>query len=268
MWNNSKQNNVMKLKLLLGTLMLSAIAANAQLTSINENFESYTTGTSSLPQNNWNKVTTGPMVYIDGTTNKYLQGYAFFYPNTAYYAVSPQIVAPNGTQTLSFKTAQTTGSAGIGTIEVGLVASPTDMSTFTSLGSATTLSSTTDQTITLNVPASAYQYIAFKFISTVTHGAFHIDDVVLTAAATLGVSDNVKATNTIKFAVNDENTALHFTTKKDPKNIRIYSATGQKVAEGKLNNQRFGISQLQPGVYYIMIESAEGTVTTSKFIKN
>ncbi|WP_370898067.1 T9SS type A sorting domain-containing protein [Chryseobacterium gossypii] len=257
----------MKVKLLLGALVFSTVTANAQLASINENFETFTTGTTSLPQNGWGKVTTGPMVYIDGTTNKYLQGYSFFFPNTAYYAVSPQIVAPNGSQTLTFTAAQTTGSAGAGTIEVGLVASPSDMSTFTSLGAPVTLSSTTEQTITLNVPSSAYQYLAFKFVSTVAHGAFHIDNVVLTAATTLGVSDQIKSADNIRFAVNSENSALEFVAKKEPKNIDIYSTAGQKVAEGKLQDRKFDISSLQTGVYYIIIETAEGAAVRSKFIK-
>ncbi len=39
------------------------------------------------------------------------------------------------------------------------------------------------------------------------------------------------------------------------------------LAEGKLKGQTFDISALQTGVYYIIIETAEGSVVKSKFIK-
>ncbi|MDH6253153.1 hypothetical protein M2347_002880 [Chryseobacterium sp. H1D6B] len=258
----------MKLKLLFTALAFSSITANAQLASINESFDSFNTGSANpLPQNGWTSVLSGQRIYPDAPAgNKYLQAYTFFSPNIAFYAVTPQIAAPNGSKTLSFSTALTTGSGGEGSIQAGLVASNTDMSTFTPLGNAVTLTSTTLQTLSYTVPASSSQYIAFKFIGNVAHAAILIDNVVYNTA-TLGVSDNVKNSDNIKFAVNQENTALQFVTKKDPKSIQVYSAGGQKVAEGKLNNQRFDISQLHTGVYYITVEGNEGAITKSKFIK-
>jgi hypothetical protein len=60
---------------------------------------------------------------------------------------------------------------------------------------------------------------------------------------------------------------LEFVTKKELKKIEIYSAAGQKTAEGQLKGQRFDISGLQTGVYYMLVETAEGSVVKSKFIK-
>ena len=269
----------MRLKLLLGTLMFTAFTANAQVASINETFNSFTTGTGSLPQNGWSTVIPAssnpnnpswvPMLTVEPAAgNNFVQAYSFFAGSKAFYLITPQIVAPTGTQTLSFSSGLIGGTpGGTGTLEVGLVASPTDMSTFTPIGTPVSLTSSTDTTTTFNVQQSTYQYIAFKFTASTVHVALRMDDVVLTSASTLGVSDKAKKKDNLQFAVNSENTALEFVTVKAPKNIQIYSTTGQKATEGKLNGQRFDISTLQTGVYYILIETAEGSVVKSKFIK-
>ncbi|CAM3138146.1 hypothetical protein DRF59_19655 [Chryseobacterium flavum] len=264
----------MKLKLLLGSLMLTAVSANAQLASINETFQSFITGpagpAAAWPQNNWNRVqdtTNGPWVYASGTTNKYVQYYSFSAPNTAGYLITPQIVAPDGTKTLAFTAAITSGSASgaTGTIQVGLVNSITDMTSFTPVGNIINLTPENTQ-YTFTVPVSANQYIAFKITGSAMHTAIQIDDVLYNNS-TLGVADQVKSENEVKFAVNADNTALEFVTQKDPKKIQIYSALGQKTTEGKLNRQQFDISTLQSGVYYTVIETAEGKTIKSKFIK-
>ncbi|MBB6369414.1 T9SS-dependent choice-of-anchor J family protein [Chryseobacterium shigense] len=263
----------MKLKLLLGTLMFTAFTANAQVATINENFDSFTTGTSAAwPQNGWSKVVppgAGPFIYADGTTDKHAQFYTLMSPNTAGYLISPQIVAPDGTKSLKFTYAMTTGSAGGGTLEVGLISAATTAgtATFTSISPVYSLNSATEQTVTITVPASANQYIAFKFTGSVQHAALQVDDVIYNAASTLAVSDHVKTKENVQFAVNSDNTALQFVYKKEPKNIQIYSAGAQKVSEGKVKGQQFNIAALQAGVYYIIIETAEGSVIKSKFIK-
>lgn len=268
----------MKLKLLLGAFILTAISAKAQLPSINENFDAFTVneGQESLPQNGWTKVmpaldpSVAPVLTVEapGAADKYIQAYSLTSPNTPFYLVSPQIVAPAGGQTISVTTLRIGGvPGGKGSLEIGLVTSPTDMSTFTSLGEAIVMSTSTPVVTTLNVPASTKQYIAFKFSATSVHQALRMDNVVLTSAGSLGVSDAAKSKEDIKFAVTSDNTALQFVTRKDPKNIEIYSASGQKAAEGKLNGQRFNISELHTGVYYMLIETTEGSVIKSKFIK-
>ncbi|MBB4805074.1 hypothetical protein HNP38_000346 [Chryseobacterium defluvii] len=263
----------MKLKLLLGTLLFSAATAQAQLATINENFDSFTTGTATAwPQNNWSKVQSGagPWVYADGTTDKHVQYYSFMSSNTAAYLISPQIVAPDGTKTLTYKSSLTAGSAAgsTGTVQVGLVNGVTagDMASFTPVGSINNLTSA-ETTYSITIPSSSQQYIAFRIIGSIQHTAIQIDDVTY-AASSLAVSDNVKSSDRdIKFAVNTENTELLFVTKKEVKNIQVYAANGQKAAEGKLNNQRFDISQLQTGVYYMIVETLDGSVTKTKFIK-
>ncbi|WP_353145176.1 T9SS type A sorting domain-containing protein [Chryseobacterium sp.] len=266
----------MKLKLLLGALIFTAITAKAQVSSINENFDSFTnTGDGSLPQNGWTSQISvtdpnvAPRLSVEapGAADKYIQAYSLFSPNTPFYLISPQIVAPAGGQTLSITTLRIGGAPGSGSVEIGLVASPTDMSTFTSLGSPIPMTNSTPTVTTVNVPASTYQYIAFKFSATANHQALRLDNVVLSAAGSLGVNDIALSKESIKFAVTSDNTALQFISNKEPKNIQIYSASGQKAAEGKLKGHQFNISNLQSGVYYTVIETAEGKTISSKFIK-
>jgi hypothetical protein len=224
----------MKLKLLLGTLMFGAITAHAQVATINENFNSFTQGQGQtvFPQNQWTAIYPPPVgnppammnIIANGATDNFVQAYSGANQNSPQYLISPQIIAPAGDKTITFKARRNTGSAS--------------------------------------------QYIVFKFVGVFApHTVMEIDDVVYAANSTLAVSDNVKSKEEIKFAINTENTALQFVTKKDPKNIQIYSALGQKMAEGKLSGQQFDISALQTGVYYILIETAEGTLVKSKFIK-
>lgn len=267
------KDNVMKLKLLLGTLMLTAITANAQVATINENFNNFTAGNATFPQNGWSSILAtspfppSPMMIVTTTADKVVQAYSGSNAALPSYLIAPQIIAPTGTKTLSFVAAKSTGSNGNGTLEVGLASSATDMSTFVAFGSPVSLTSETAQNISFPVPASTSSYIVFKFTPTAMHTALQIDNVVYNTTSTLAVSDASKSKEDIKFAVNSEHTVLQFVAKKDPKNVQIYSAGGQKVAEGKLKNQTFAIGQLQTGVYYIIIETNEGLAVKSKFIK-
>ncbi|WP_139419086.1 hypothetical protein [Chryseobacterium mulctrae] len=83
-------------------------------------------------------------------------------------------------------------------------------------------------------------------IALTQHTAADFDDVVYDLTANLAVSDNEKNNSNIQFAVNSENTALEFVAKGEIKNTDAYLASGQKVASGKANNNRFEINTLQP----------------------
>ncbi|NIF06457.1 T9SS type A sorting domain-containing protein [Chryseobacterium sp. Tr-659] len=265
----------MRLKLLIGALMFTAAAANAQVSTLNENFDNFTAGNNTFPQNGWSAVLApnpmpfppAPLMIVTATTDKVVQAYSGNNSSAPSYLITPQIIAPAGDKTLSFSAAKSTGTNGNGTLEIGLASNPTDMTTFVSLGAPISLTSETMQTYTVSVPASTSTYIVFKFTPTIVHTALQIDNVVYNTSSTLSVSDHLKSNEEIRFAMNNSQTALEFRTRKDPKNIQIYSASGQKAAEGKLNGQSFDISTLQPGVYYMLIETTEGKEIKSKFIK-
>ncbi|WP_395972973.1 choice-of-anchor J domain-containing protein [Chryseobacterium cucumeris] len=267
----------MKLQLLLGALMLTALTANAQVSNINENFNNFTAGNTTFPQFGWSAIVapiTGefppvpPRMIVAGDSNRFVQSYAGNNSTGSSYLITPQIETPTGNKTLTFDTTLVSPSPGPGSIQIGVASNPADMSTFVPVGSPINVSVIgTVQNISVNIPASTGSYIVFKFTPTATHVAIQIDNVVYNTTASLGVSDNNKSTENFRFALNSDQSAIEFIAKKDPKNIQIYSAAGQKAAEGKLNGQKFDISTLQTGVYYMNIETAEGKFIQSKFIK-
>ncbi len=271
----------MKLGLLFGSLMLAAVSANAQVATINENFNTFTAGNTTFPQGGWSAVVASatpvpppvsPRMIVaadaNDPNNKMVQSYAGNNGGAPSYLITPQIVAPAGDKTLSFQAMLVSPSPGPGTIQIGMASSQMDMSTFVAVGNPVTLS-TVDavQNISVNIPSSALPYIVFRFTPSASHVAVQIDNVVYNTASSLAVSDQVKSKEAVQFAVNAGNTALEFIAKKDPKNIQVYSAGGRKVAAGTLSGRSFDISALQTGVYYILIETAEGSTIKSKFIK-
>lgn len=267
----------MKLKLLLGTLMFTALTANAQVSNINENFNSFTAGNTTFPQFGWSAIVapiTGefppvpPRMIVAGDSNRFVQSYAGNNATGSSYLISPQIETPTGNKTLTFDTTLVSPSPGPGSIQIGVASNPADMSTFVPVGSPINVSVIgTVQNISVNIPASTGSYIVFKFTPTATHVAIQVDNVVYNTTASLGVNDSNKATENFRFALNSDQTALEFKSKKDLKNISIYSAAGQKATEGKPNGQTFDISTLQTGVYYMNVETSEGKTIQTKFIK-
>lgn len=269
----------MKLKLLLGSLLFTAITVNAQVSSINENFDTFTTGTTTFPQAGWSAIV-APMTNVfppapprmivaaDGN-NRFIQAYAGNNSTGSSYLVTPQIETPAGNKTLSFTTTLVSPSPGPGTLQIGVASNPADMSTFIPVGNpiaVTTIGVIQNESIP--IPATAGSYLVFKFTPSSEHVAVQIDNVVYNTSNTLGTNDHLAGKNNeLKFAVNTDNTALVFSTQKDPKNIQIFSASGQKVAEGKLNGKTFNISELPTGIYYTAIETTEGKTIQSKFIK-
>jgi len=276
----------MNLKLLLTPLMFTAVIANAQVAIIDENFESAVVSTPANYDNlvnGWTKKTNVPHnVYVDknaDTGNQFLQFYAAGSTATDVFLISPQIVAPDGSKQIIFDVTPTFGS----TVEVALIDNPASLQanaavpasyqllqTFTYTQTATTPVSVAP----ITVPTSSKQYIVVRFRNPqqvgppgTSHAALAIDNFKYNGSAVLGTSDFLKAASKTQFVITSDNTALQFVAKKDPKNVQVYSALGQKVAEGKLNNQRLDISQLQSGVYFVLIEEADGTATKSKFIK-
>lgn len=266
----------MKLKLLFGALMLTAVTANAQLSTINENFNNFTPGSNIFPQNNWSSVMApnplpnppAPIMIVTGGPDKAIQVYSGNSTNQPSYLITPQIVAPTGTKSISFIATLASPSPSPGIIQVGLASSPTDMSTFVAVGDPIT-ASVVGTVINVNVPipSSALTYLVIRVTPTSNHVAVQLDNVVYDLASSLSVSDDVKNSKDIKFAVNNENSALEFVGKIQPKTVEIYSAAGQQVAADKVQNGQFDINTLQSGVYYILIETTEGKAIKSKFIK-
>lgn len=250
---------------LIGFFSLS----NAQLATINENFDSFVANiTPSFPQNSWTSSTPAGfenymVVVNEEGTNKFVQGYAFTQVNKPHYLISPQIIAPDGTKTLSFEASKFTQSGFMGTIEAGLVSSPTDMDSFTSLGAAVTLQTTTPQTFTYNVPASTQQYIAFKFVGLNNHASTRLDNITY-GISNLAVNDT-RNNSKLGFTVNGDN--LVFVGKTGVKEIKVYNTAGRMIKINKNGNNHYNISGLAIGTYMFEALNDNGTILKSKFIK-
>ncbi|WP_159479600.1 T9SS-dependent choice-of-anchor J family protein [Chryseobacterium sp. 18068] len=252
------------------TLLDNVVYDTPALGTINENFNAFTAGSSALPQNGWNKViaTMPHNVYIAANNgSNAAQFYSANIPNTTAYLIAPKIVAPDGNKKLRFTTGVSAAANGSSTLEAGMVTSPTDMASFTSLGAPVTITtSSTPQTITLDVPTSTKQYVAWRFVGAANHSAVYVDDVIYDVLSSLGTSDIKSNTKASNFAINANN-EIQFVGKSNVKSVKVYSASGNLVAQGAVNNNRFDVSSLATGVYVFTSEDDNKTVSHSKFIK-
>lgn len=253
------------------TLIDDVVYETPAVGTINENFNSFVAATSTgLPQNGWNKVIANSAINVYIAPNNgsnTAQFYASNSPGTPSYLVAPKIIAPNGTKKLQFTVGTSSNSGGSSTIEAGMVSNLTDMTTFTSLGTPVTIAvGSSPQTFTLDVPTSTKQYIVWKFTGAAAHSAAYVDDVTYDVLASLGTSDVKTNTNAFKFVINANN-EIQFVGKSNVKSVKVYSASGNLVAQGAANNNRFDVSSLATGVYVFTSEDDNKTVSHSKFIK-
>ncbi|PZU80201.1 MAG: hypothetical protein DI529_16800 [Chryseobacterium sp.] len=260
----------MKAKLLLAA-SLFAVVAQAQLISINEDFNNFTAGNTTFPQNGWSAILpTGPfppqpMMIVTGGTDKTIQAYPGSSSNQPLYLITPQIVAPAGDKAISFDTGLVASSPGTTTIQIGVATNPADMATFTAVGDPIQITTTTIQNIKVNIPASTGTYLVIRHTPTAAHTALQIDNVKYDT--NLAVNESAFSSNNVKFAVSADNNSLRFSSTEQLSNAKVYSAAGQIAAQGKITNNTFNISGLQSGVYFIAIENNNGQLVKSKFIK-
>lgn len=266
----------MKQILSLLTVAALSVQLNAQLASINEDFNDFTPGNNTFPQNGWSAVISANplpfppapmMLVVANETNTQVQSYAGNNGSDPSYLITPQIVNPAGNTSIKFKSGLVAPSPGVSTVQIGLVAEPSDMSTFTAVGDAINITTTTIDTYTVAIPASEYGYLVFKITPTATHTATAIDDVVYDLTENLSISDAFNNQTDVKLAVSSDNSSLHFSGKSVVSNVTVYSTTGQKVLANKVLNGRVNISNLQSGVYFVVSETKEGQSIKSKFIK-
>ncbi|TDX86455.1 T9SS-dependent choice-of-anchor J family protein [Epilithonimonas xixisoli] len=263
----------MKAKLFL-VASLFAVIAQAQLTTINEDFSNFTAGPTSFPQYGWsiivppNPLPNPPAPFIrviENGTAKTVQAYPGNSSNQPLYLITPQIVAPAGDKTISFDTGLVASSPGTTTIQIGIATNPTDMvGTFVPVGDPIPITSTTVQNVKVNIPQSAGTYLVIRHTPTAPHTALEIDNVKYDVS--LAVNESA-FNNNFKFAVSPDNNSLRFVSNEQLSTAKVYSSTGQLATEGKITNNALDITRLKTGVYFIVIENANGQSVKSKFIK-
>ncbi len=175
----------MKRNLLSFALLFAGIFAGQEtyaqcnpVSEINENFNSY----SNFSESCWTASEAAPMITVDGDTEKYVSFYSSMAANTPVYLVTPEIVAIDGTQTITFYAYMQQGSApGNVTIQLGTLSTANGYENFTAVGNVISMASGTDtapESYTVAFTATDDSYIAFQITADGQHVAAAIDNVV------------------------------------------------------------------------------------------
>ncbi len=262
----------MKKLLLLGVVLIG-LQMNAQLSTIDQDFNNFTAGNNTFPQNDWSAILASnplpyppaPMMIVIDGDNKAVQSYSGNNSTQPNYLITPEIVAPTGDKSIKFDASLVASSPGTATIQIGLSNSATNMDSFTPIGSPISITEEAFQSILVEIPASESKFIVFQVTPTATHTAVQIDNVQYNLTTSLGTVNAVA--QDLKFALSADNSSLEFRGTTTPSKISIFSAAGQNVISGSVKNQRFNVSSLQSGVYFMVIETNHGSVIKSKFIK-
>ncbi|MDR6405834.1 MULTISPECIES: reprolysin-like metallopeptidase [Chryseobacterium] len=144
------------------------------------------------------------------------------------------------------------------------------------------LNSTPNTTATVSnifpVPATAVQNkmlkmrVALRYntapaaCTSYTYGEVEDYNVLITPTV-LATSDVAGPKNDIQIYPNPVSDVLNITKVSDKAAFKIYSAAGQLVKQGTINNGQINVSELIKGAYVISIEDKGKDVFTSKFIK-
>ena len=246
-------------RILFFALLIGALA-QAQLTSINENFESF--ALASLPQNGWlcDKPDPHGGIYRNRQSgNKYLVAYSNVSAEPV-YLIMPELVSVYGKLVFYAGSRTTFG----GSLEMGLVDDPSNIAGFEKI-SEHVLDRRYMSKIEVNVPQSTKKFIVFKFIPGGLHQVMGVDNVTFTPTQ-LSVNESEKSV-ALSEVIFDSNTRKLIALNHQLKSIQIINAAGQKVAEIKSPKKEEDV-HLGTGVYIVMYENAQGEKRTTKIRVN
>lgn len=258
----------MKKTLLSIGLFCLSLTANAQcnaVTTINEDFETFTLS-ASLPQNCWTSSTGSPKVTIAAADGgKAIQLYSFMTPTVPFFIVSPELSAINGNSNLSFTLKSLAGTM---TVQLGTLATATDFTTFQEVGTPIQVSTTTTTFSNIAIPASTTQkFIAFRAVAVAQHQAAVLDNIVYAPSLSTGESNLTTFKIYPNPSANKMVTISYDSVSENNNSVAIYSLTGAKVFETKIaeSTTTLNLSALSSGVYILKLNSGD-TVTTKKLV--
>lgn len=235
--------------------------------TLNEGFEEFIDA--EFPQNCWNTIATGPMVYTDedDNDNSFITFYASTFANTDAYLITPEISTFDGTHALSFdarRIAFGPTAPGTVTIQIGTVTG--DASTFVALaeGGLFTLTSVEVQPFNnIVIPsAPAGSHIAFRISGDTPHNAAAIDNVVW--AATTGTEEFTKASFTLyPNPATGKNVTVALNEQFGAEIVSVFNISGAKVYEIKVNGTsvNLNLDALASGLYVVKVQSEKGTAS-------
>lgn len=252
--------------ILLSCSLLGMFFANAQVSTLEENFETFGDGTTNgaLPQKGWN-YNEGAFASGVRTTNgnKHLQMYSMSGSDAVYF-ISPELTSIDGVKSLKF---DVFSKGGPGAIQIGVVKDADNSKTiqnFEAVSGEFTISGQTT-TYEVNIPKSDAKYIVFKLIAKGTpHTPLALDNIYY-KDQNLSTSEIANKTKP-KFAVDNAKNQIIFAD-NNIRSVKIFSANGSLVSNEKVVQNQVNISKLNSGVYFIILEDNNGNITKSKFIK-
>lgn len=249
----------MRTRLLSTTTLALSLSISAQLQTINEDFSTFSS--TAFPQNGWTANRVSPYAYFIPNSNP--QIYSLFDAVNPTYVFTPELQAIDGTQILKFDAQITPTSNAGGSVQVGTITDPKDLTGFTPISPVEALQPTAT-TYTYAVPATSAKYIAFKFQPSGFHAAMQFDNVVFQAGS-LAVKENI-AKNKLQFAL-VSGSYLQFTGTEKLEEISIYDLSGRMIQQGKVNNNQFSVNQLKSGIYIFTVTNSKGELQKAKFLK-
>ncbi len=118
--------------------------------------------------------------------------------------------------------------------------------------------------ISLPNPSATYQ-IALEGVAHYGYG-LDVDNLKVTAS-TLGVSDVNYEASRLKISPNPVSSVLNISSKDKITEITIHDASGKIIRTESVTDNQVSVDYLKSGVYFITTKNANGTRSTSKFIK-
>lgn len=253
-------------RFLFTSSLLLGIFANAQISSIKENFEGAdlnqqgvgTCGYMNFPYNGWasDKVYPYSIITYNCTTlnNKYAKAYSGMSLEPIHF-ISPELISTEGKLSLGFNGVG--GKLEIGTVtDIGKLSEIQIIKEYTIAGRVSA---------SIDIPNNEGKFIVFKFTPNNFHQVFGIDNIEFSPQI-LSTNEFQKKAE-LKFAIDLLNNRLIFNN-NDIKSVKILTANGSLVSNEKITNNSINISKLLAGVYFIIAENELGNSLNSKFIKN
>lgn len=236
-------------KSILSLLLVVSAMVTAQVESIREDFTNFANGPFTIPQNGWKSDKEYPYVSIYKTAsgNNYLAAYSSMETNPV-NVIAPELISVKGT--LVFAVAGNKG----GTLEVGLVDSPTNMASFEKLYEREVPVSKAVK-YEMEIPDNTKKFITFKFVPLEIHSTMGLDNISFTPVP-LSTNETIRETEKSDVVFNS-NTQKLVLLNDNVKNISIVNMLGQKVSEIKSPNKEENLN-LNTGIYIVLYENQKG----------
>lgn len=258
----------------LVTLNNILIAQCIPQATINDDFESYTAGTTAGLPDCWSSIAPlGLMIGLRDTGgesnsgDKFINIYTFFTANATIYIVSPELSTIDGSHFAEFYVRTAYSDV---TIEYGTLSDNSDASTFIPAGSAGPGNGTYTQITTGAIPANpGHKYFAIKFVAPTTHSGIKLDDF---SWGNLGLSvakEEMKSEPEITIYPNPSSYLTTLRLNREGSYV-LTDLTGKTVQQNILDysgETKIDISGLNNGTYILKINTKDG-VYSRKVTKN